>query len=110
VSFDFAAEGIDIPTSASGPEDEDRLPEVQPHPQEGHPEVPERQPGRRHLELLALRLDRQGAGRPRGRQRACADKPKAYVRPEVKAAGLTAAALGWFAGRGITPRCSSATK
>lgn len=34
--------------------------------------------------------------------RATSDKPKAYVKPEIKAAGLSAGALAWFAGRGIT--------
>ncbi len=35
-------------------------------------------------------------------QRVTSDKPKAYVRPDVKANGLTESALAWFAGRGIT--------
>lgn len=35
--------------------------------------------------------------------RVTADKPKAYVKPEVKAKGLTDAALEWFAYRGIGP-------
>jgi twinkle protein len=36
-------------------------------------------------------------------QRVTQDKPKAYVKPEVKPAGLTTTALAWFAERGITP-------
>lgn len=35
--------------------------------------------------------------------RVTSDKPKAYVKPEIKAAGLSGAALAWFSGRGITP-------
>lgn len=34
--------------------------------------------------------------------RVTSDRPKAYVRPEIKAQGLNAAALAWFEGRGIT--------
>jgi twinkle protein len=36
-------------------------------------------------------------------KRVTTDKPKAYIKPEIKASGLTASALTWFQGRGITP-------
>lgn len=36
-------------------------------------------------------------------RRVTSDKPKAYVKPDIKPLGLNASALGWFATRGITP-------
>jgi twinkle protein len=99
VSFDFAAEGIDIPASAAGPETKAVCPKC------SHTRKKATQ------KCLNVNLD-EGiwncwhcgwTGKTQdGRQRVRADKPKAYVRPEVKAAGLTAAALAWFSGRGIT--------
>jgi twinkle protein len=110
--FDFMAEGIDVSTAHGGPEVKTTCPKC------SHTRKKATQ------KCLNVNLEdgiwncwhcgwagKASDGRSASRQapsrpapaRVQADKPKAYVRPEVKAAGLNAAALEWFAGRGITP-------
>jgi twinkle protein len=104
VSYDFLAEGIDVARAHGGPEVKTTCPKC------SHTRKKATQ------KCLNVNLDTGVyncwhcgfAGKapdPRGTQsvRVMQDKPKAYVKPEIKATGLTASALEWFAGRGITP-------
>lgn len=103
MTYDFRAEGIDIPAAASGPEVKTTCPKC------SHTRKKATQ------KCLNVNLEEGvwncwhcgwGGKADDGRkplERVRQDKPKAYVRPEVKAVGLNATALEWFAIRGITP-------
>lgn len=102
MSFDFSAEGIDITTAHGGPEVKVTCPKC------SHTRKKAAQ------KCLNVNTDTGvwncwhcgfgGKASEAGAkyERVAADKPKAYVKPEIKATGLSAAALAWFAGRGIT--------
>lgn len=101
--FDFMAEGIDVAHAHGGPEVKTTCPQC------SHT--------RKKATQKCLNVNLEDgvyncwhcgfAGKAKDGsapyRRVSADKPKAYVKPEIKASGLTAAALAWFAGRGITP-------
>lgn len=102
MSFDFAGEGIVVPASASGPEVKSLCPKC------SHTRKKATQ------KCLNVNLD-DGVfhcwhcgwgGKVGGDEkpvRVRQDKPKAFVKPTVPTVALTASALAWFAGRGITP-------
>jgi twinkle protein len=104
VTYDFMAEGIDVSRIHGGPEVKTTCPKC------SHTRKKATQ------KCLNVNLDTgvwncwhcgfagkvpDPSNRPAAR--VTQDKPKAYIKPEVKANGLTAAALEWFKGRGITP-------
>jgi twinkle protein len=105
--FDFAAEGIDVSHAHGGPEVKSTCPQC------SHTRKKATQ------KCLNVNLDTgvwhcwhcsfSGKAKdPREAQRAqyqrvTQDKPKAWIRPVVKQTALTASALKWFEGRGITP-------
>lgn len=102
MSYDFQAEGIDVSRIHGGPEVKTTCPKC------SHTRKKATQ------KCLNVNLDTGvfncwhcgWSGKAPGSeryQRVVQDKPKAYVRPEIKVAGLTGSALAWFEGRGITP-------
>jgi twinkle protein len=104
MTFDFLAEGIDVSHAASGPETKTTCPQC------SHTRKKATQ------KCLNVNLDdgvfhcwhcgfsgKAQDSQDKYRQRVTADKPKAYVKPQVKATGISATALAWFEARGITP-------
>lgn len=101
MTYDFHAEGIDVSRAHGGPEVKTVCPKC------SHTRKKATQ------KCLNVNLDdgvyhcwhcgfSGKASDGRDYQRVTSDKPKAYVKPEIKPAGLTASALAWFDSRGIT--------
>lgn len=102
MSFDFLAEGIDVTRVHGGPEVKTTCPKC------SHTRKKATQKCLNvNLEDGVFNCWHCGfsgkAQAPDYGKRVVADKPKAYVKPEIKASGLTASALAWFGSRGITP-------
>lgn len=103
MSFDFQAEGIDVTHAHGGPEVKTTCPQC------SHTRKKATQKclnvnlsdGVYHCWHCGFSGKAKDGSAPY--RRVVADKPKAYAKPEIKAAGLTTSALEWFAGRGITP-------
>jgi twinkle protein len=103
MTFDFMAEGIDVSRAAGGPETKTTCPQC------SHTRKKSTQ------KCLNVNLDDgvfhcwhcgfSGKAQDSSAkyQRATSDKPKAYVKPQIEAKGLSHAALEWFSARGITP-------
>ena len=104
MTFDFQAEGIEIPYSASGREVKTVCPQC------SHTRKKATQKCLNvnledglyhcwHCSWSGKAPDTAARAQPK---RVTSDKPKAYVKPQLQPAGLSAAALAWFEARGIT--------
>lgn len=105
MSVDFYAEGIDVRDATGGPEVKALCPQC------SHTRKKATQKCLNvnietgvfhcwHCEWSGKASDRSGARAIE--RRVAADRPKAYIKPEIKAQGLSTVALTWFSGRGIT--------
>jgi twinkle protein len=104
MTYDFMAEGIDVARVAGGPEVKTTCPKC------SHTRKKATQ------KCLNVNIEtgvwncwhcswggKAEDANEKYRQRVTADKPKAYVKPQIEAKGLSRAALEWFTARGITP-------
>jgi twinkle protein len=103
VTYNFQAEGIEISTTATGPEVKALCPKC------SHTRKKATQ------KCLNVNLEtgvwhcwhcewsgKADDGEAQYRQRVTSDKPKAFVKPQVKATTISASAMAWFEARGIT--------
>lgn len=104
MTYDFQAEGIEIPHSASGPELKTTCPKC------SHTRKKATQKCLNvnledgvwhcwHCGFSGKAPDAAARAQPK---RSTSDKPRAYVRPQLPASGLNASARAWFEARGIT--------
>lgn len=100
MSYDFMAEGIDVSTAHGGPEVKTTCPACSHTRKKAKDKClnVNLSDGVYHCWHCGL----SGKAKGGDYKRVTADKPKAYVRPEVKASGLTTSAQAWFTSRGIT--------
>lgn len=104
-SFDFMAEGIDIRDAAGGPEIKALCPNCS-HTRKKRTQKclnVNTDTGVWHCWHCGWSGKAKDSASHRPGARVARDRPKAYVKPELKPQGLSDAAQNWFTGRGITP-------
>lgn len=102
MSYDFQAEGIDVTRAAGGPEVKTTCPKCSSTRKKSTQKCLNVNTDTGVWNCWHCGFTGKAPDASRKYERATQDKPKAFVKPDIKAAGLTAGALAWFTGRGIT--------